>query len=122
MKSYFGKTEFLAFYVAPARERGLKFRRWSGFGLMAIVAPARERGLKCNHAVPRLKNLKVAPARERGLKWPYGYNTVGAITCRSREGAWIEIISAAALCSPVRCRSREGAWIEIRDGGGSVPI
>ena len=33
--------------------------------------------------------------------------------CRSREGAWIEMISATVVMSAVACRSREGAWIEI---------
>ena len=32
---------------------------------------------------------------------------------RSREGAWIEIISAPKESYGVICRSREGAWIEI---------
>ena len=32
---------------------------------------------------------------------------------RSREGAWIEIISIKALSTEPSGRSREGAWIEI---------
>ena len=32
---------------------------------------------------------------------------------RSREGAWIEINSAARHAATVASRSREGAWIEI---------
>ena len=32
---------------------------------------------------------------------------------RSREGAWIEIMSAAKRWQNGRSRSREGAWIEI---------
>ena len=34
--------------VAPARERGLKFRLLRSYGRMVFVAPARERGLKCS--------------------------------------------------------------------------
>ena len=33
--------------------------------------------------------------------------------CRSREGAWIEIILSAVTAPAAICRSREGAWIEI---------
>ena len=33
-------------YVAPARERGLKFNSLWGYGYCLVVAPARERGLK----------------------------------------------------------------------------
>ena len=32
---------------------------------------------------------------------------------RSREGAWIEIITDGTLTGPGYGRSREGAWIEI---------
>ena len=35
------------------------------------------------------------------------------IPCRSREGAWIEIIADAEYTAILVCRSREGAWIEI---------
>ena len=77
------------------------------------VAPARERGLKCFLCCGEYGDLNVAPARERGLKWPYGYNTVGAITCRSREGAWIEIAISANAWHATESRSREGAWIEM---------
>ena len=33
-------------YVAPARERGLKYHIIANFNTTGIVAPARERGLK----------------------------------------------------------------------------
>ena len=33
--------------------------------------------------------------------------------CRSRKGAWIEIISKRQLIWKKSCRSRKGAWIEI---------
>ena len=33
--------------------------------------------------------------------------------CRSREGAWIEIMLGSSLYSMFSSRSREGAWIEI---------
>ena len=36
--------------------------------------------------------------------------------CRSREGAWIEILSAILETSVDESRSREGAWIEIEKG------
>ena len=32
---------------------------------------------------------------------------------RSREGAWIEMVTASTKVFVFRCRSREGAWIEI---------
>ena len=80
-----------------------------------------------------LTTLLVAPARERGLKCQFQM-MVNQLSSRSREGAWIEINSAAAYngklgVAPARerglksrqygsakrlkGRSREGAWIEI---------
>ena len=77
------------------------------------VAPARERGLKCiaNEKLPY--EIDVAPARERGLKcWS---SVTGEQTlCRSREGAWIEILNAKKEKLTDQRRSREGAWIEIK--------
>ena len=35
--------------------------------------------------------------------------------CRSREGAWIEILVKSRTNKAGRSRSREGAWIEIQD-------
>jgi len=32
---------------------------------------------------------------------------------RSREGAWIEIVFVRLAGCNLRCRSREGAWIEM---------
>ena len=32
---------------------------------------------------------------------------------RSREGAWIEILTVSAMERCLQCRSREGAWIEM---------
>ena len=100
--------------VAPARERGLKFR-WSFSGYSGqYVAPARERGLKSAHQdeqtqansrsregawieipdarLQRPEYLGVAPARERGLKSKYK-NGTNELLGRSREGAWIEMLS-----------------------------
>ena len=54
--------------VAPARERGLKYRLQSQATAEDPVAPERERGLKC---------------RAR--------HGAGCAPGRSREGAWIEI-------------------------------
>ena len=34
--------------------------------------------------------------------------------CRSREGAWIEMLLTSTAWLMLTCRSREGAWIEIR--------
>ena len=77
----------------------------------------------------------VAPVRERGLKLNLATLPLSK-RCRSREGAWIEIVQNAELkkqrlVAPVRerglkydyggnisdltsSRSREGAWIEIK--------
>ena len=54
----------------------------------------------------------VAPVRERGLKFA---SVSAAIfnSCRSREGAWIEMCLAGATKRLILSRSREGAWIEI---------
>ena len=54
--------------VAPARERGLKYRDYRNTPFGSIVAPARERGLK---SMPK--------------------QILEAQACRSRKGAWIEI-------------------------------
>ena len=54
----------------------------------------------------------VAPARERGLKCIiFVHNFL--LSCRSREGAWIEIDHSQSAYANYRGRSREGAWIEI---------
>ena len=50
--------------------------------------------------------------RERGLKSASGIR-VRFYTCRSREGAWIEITVETAVPKNAKCRSREGAWIEM---------
>ena len=55
--------------VAPARERGLKYRERRAHTTAEPVAPARERGLKYRDSKARnRKDTEVAPARERGLK------------------------------------------------------
>ena len=87
--------------VAPARERGLKFRRWSGFGLMAIVAPARERGLKLRTFLSLALSLLVAPARERGLKFRRWSGFGLMAISRSRKGAWIEMSPLVMLLNTV---------------------
>ena len=76
--------------VAPARERGLKFRLILIVRYLRQVAPARERGLKSLSTAQHHCNACVAPARERGLKLLYIYAVPAAVR-RSREGAWIEI-------------------------------
>ena len=38
------------------------------------------------------RTVKVAPARERGLKYANDWKLLGN-ACRSREGAWIEIMN-----------------------------
>ena len=58
-------------------------------------------------------SIVVAPARERGLKFD-DLNTAVKNHCRSREGAWIEIVPTLTTSTCTRCRSREGAWIEIK--------
>ena len=79
--------------VAPARERGLKFRlnsagevmycrsregAWieitvlTSVSVIDTVAPARERGLKSPLSIARQATRSVAPARERGLKFRMG--------------------------------------------------
>ena len=58
------------------------------------VAPVRERGLKC---LPRPNDTQpgpVAPVRERGLKFE-NLQDKKERDSRSREGAWIEIPTAA---------------------------
>ena len=56
-------------YVAPVRERGLKFVSSAILQMSNVVAPVRERGLKS--ALPRWRSFgrMVAPVRERGLKY-----------------------------------------------------
>ena len=55
-------------FVAPARERGLKYGCASGKSSLWMVAPARERGLKLMILDSNVEVIEVAPARERGLK------------------------------------------------------
>ena len=77
--------------VAPARERGLKLMTACLGTLLAVVAPARERGLKLPFRQIITLVKVVAPARERGLKF-HPFNRRFKNFCRSRKGAWIEII------------------------------
>ena len=79
---------------------------------MGLVAPARERGLKFKVISNTVTNSFVAPARERGLKFNLLQFKL-LFCCRSREGAWIEIVLLKTACKLELCRSREGAWIEI---------
>mgnify|MGYP004627266057 CR=1 FL=1 len=76
------------------------------------VAPVRERGLKYCLTDSEILGGAVAPVRERGLKYVFG-GTVRAGAGRSREGAWIEIKIRIVTSFNSICRSREGAWIEI---------
>ena len=51
--------------------------------------------------------------RERGLKCRVNKNGQVESSCRSREGAWIEMALMCTTSSSNVRRSREGAWIEI---------
>ena len=64
---------------------GLKTTFDSGY-----VAPVRERGLKFDGIDKALYGLYVAPVRERGLKCQFQI-MVNQQSSRSRKGAWIEI-------------------------------
>ena len=78
-----------------------------------FVAPARERGLKYREHLQLFFKRLVAPARERGLKFPR-WSVFGlTVISRSREGAWIEISTRPCDHKYNKGRSREGAWIEI---------
>ena len=59
------------------------------------------------------RQANVAPARERGLKYVSCKYKYYIYRRRSREGAWIEIITLQQKVSMSFGRSREGAWIEI---------
>ena len=79
-------------YVAPARERGLKFCSLCRYWCRRYVAPARERGLKSVLLIIFLNEVIVAPARERGLKSDFLVINDYYPVSRSREGAWIEML------------------------------
>ena len=73
------------------------------------VAPARERGLKSVAKAIGAELRRVAPARERGLKWWMEGDLPIGTKSRSRKGAWIEIsvsslFSRAAMVAPARER------------------
>ena len=76
--------------VAPARERGLKFRR-----ICSVHLPQRRsrKGAWIEMQAPdiTLRDIQVAPARERGLKCRNSGRAHGLERRRSRKGAWIEI-------------------------------
>ena len=80
-----------ALQVAPARERGLKYREHLQLFFKRLVAPARERGLKLSIRYLVIIKHCVAPARERGLKLHTITISLQYVTGRSRKGAWIEI-------------------------------
>ena len=72
------------------------------------VAPARERGLKLSDSKNIARRRSVAPARERGLKC-LTHNLHYTQSSRSREGAWIEMVTLAIcgrllLVAPARER------------------
>ena len=54
----------------------------------------------------------VAPVRERGLKC-WSPVTGEQTLCRSRKGAWIEMLDDLQVARLRLSRSRKGAWIEI---------
>ena len=60
--------------------------------LFGSVAPVRERGLKLQCYMNDVAYSRVAPVRERGLKFTTANGQICAVG-RSREGAWIEILS-----------------------------
>ena len=79
--------------VAPVRERGLKsLRSVVILSTTITVAPVRERGLKYAISSTIAASLGVAPVRERGLKLKLYCIYDRKAECRSREGAWIEIM------------------------------
>ena len=76
------------------------------------VAPARERGLKFD----RKLSLITHNCRSRKGAWIEIRMSMLYLTkagCRSRKGAWIEIKIAGKKKSAYKSRSRKGAWIEI---------
>ena len=97
MKFFGRQARTCAAPVAPARERGLKFRLVSIRNIIKTVAPARERGLKFCIGLNCLYIALVAPARERGLKSSLSSLTRTYPKSRSREGAWIEIPPHTAM-------------------------
>ena len=90
-----------------------------------FVAPVRERGLKYAYNESPID----ASGRSREGAWieivAVDKSKVGDCG-RSREGAWIEISSSRKVLPRLRSRSREGAWIEmfvispVRDTVGTV--
>ena len=44
------------------------------------------------------------------------------LCCRSREGAWIEILNVLFSYHIKKGRSREGAWIEIPNANGKYEL
>ena len=79
------------YFVAPVRERRLKWWYCSCCHLFYFVAPVRERGLKSLNSICIGRLSLVAPVRERGLKLPQLLIRLNLLTRRSRKGAWIEI-------------------------------
>ena len=71
----------------------IEIRRYAGALPCRIVAPVRERGLKCPGNLANANTHAVAPVRERGLKSLESITTLDGKSRRSREGAWIEILS-----------------------------
>ena len=73
----------------------------------SLVAPARERGLKYRIRRGRPPSQSVAPARERGLKL-FGVMHLYLAKSRSREGAWIEMLPTGwVLCGTRVAPARE---------------
>ena len=91
MKFIMWYTTIKASWVAPVRERGLKYHIIANFNITGMVAPV----------------------RERGLKYCQGNDDDKKVFGRSREGAWIEIPEFVGSSLKPGGRSREGAWIEI---------
>ena len=76
-------------WVAPARERGLKY----GDKIAESLKDSRSREGAWIEITPMhvaIVDVAVAPARERGLKCKYSC-WKNQYRSRSREGAWIEI-------------------------------
>ena len=70
----------------------MKYRTLLESGRITNVAPVRERGLKFVMPLAICAVHNVAPVRERGLKLCVKKDGVINAMCRSREGAWIEIL------------------------------
>ena len=63
-----------------------------------LSLPSRERGLKYFGYVPPASPISSLPSRERGLKSVYNKLYESSLLVAPFAGAWIEIVSPAAVC------------------------